>query len=638
MVVSSCKGTSLLSLCLLLPSLAWASVPAAPLDATASDDASGNIVSGNRVSNSIVAVGGGQPGATDDSDSDANDDDMPPVPRRVLSDASPDSVFKQPLVVIRVAFSDQSFQVSDAEVAARIFADKKSVKHYFFENSYSRFNIEPVAESQGEHANDGVIQVQLDTPHPDFGNRYGSANQSLVRTVLEHLRGVVSWASFDKNRDGVLEPNELGVLLMVAGYEKAYGGESAKHPNVWAHQSLLQNGKVDGVRISQYAMFGERHGNRLASIGIICHELGHLLLNLPDLYTVKGLSGGVGRWGLMGEGVWNSNSGQLGDSPSHLLAWSKQQVGFVKPKVLKDGRQLELARAAVKDDVISVPLDAYQHGERLLLEYRGQSGYDKGLSQSNVLVTHMNDVDHRKAPSMNTLSRSISFNGQNGSESKVVIEPLSQGQTAQVSVSVPNAITGGNVSVVNAQVNALWGDKLTANVVMLRLSLPESAQEIHGVDVFSASDVTAGVSVHSLDRGNPGEYLTGVESVVLKRGWNRISLPHVAVSTRDVALAMSFNSLVGQSPVAVVRSARPSGKTWVQDRDDQDRYRPADFDVPAKLLYANVSGAKSASPAVQHLGGQSSTSSQSDGHAQSSGAGAVFVLLLLLFVPWRRSL
>ncbi|MCK4538994.1 MAG: M6 family metalloprotease domain-containing protein [Candidatus Krumholzibacteria bacterium] len=61
----------------------------------------------------------------------------------------------------------------------------------------------------------------------------------------------------------------------------------------------------------------------LIEIGVFCHEFGHFL-GLPDLYDTYGRSG-IGHWGLMGTGNWNSP-----ESPSHLCGWSRHQLGWVE--------------------------------------------------------------------------------------------------------------------------------------------------------------------------------------------------------------------------------------------------------------------------------------------------------------------
>jgi len=60
-------------------------------------------------------------------------------------------------------------------------------------------------------------------------------------------------------------------------------------------------------------------------IGVYCHELGHML-GLPDLYDRDGGSNGIGHWGIMGAGVWNTP-----ERPAHFDAWCRVELGWVLP-------------------------------------------------------------------------------------------------------------------------------------------------------------------------------------------------------------------------------------------------------------------------------------------------------------------
>ncbi|MCK4773481.1 MAG: immune inhibitor A, partial [Candidatus Krumholzibacteria bacterium] len=64
-------------------------------------------------------------------------------------------------------------------------------------------------------------------------------------------------------------------------------------------------------------------GSTIIDIGVFCHEFGHAF-GLPDLYDTNGGSAGVGHWGLMGSGSWNTVT-----QPSHMSAWAKNELGWV---------------------------------------------------------------------------------------------------------------------------------------------------------------------------------------------------------------------------------------------------------------------------------------------------------------------
>ena len=92
--------------------------------------------------------------------------------------------YEQPLVVVRVAFSDHGFEYSDAEISSRIFGSSDSVSSYFFEGSGQQFRIVPASESDGA-SGDGIIRTTLSSAHPDFGSSYGTQSRNLVTSALQ---------------------------------------------------------------------------------------------------------------------------------------------------------------------------------------------------------------------------------------------------------------------------------------------------------------------------------------------------------------------------------------------------------------------------------------------------------------------
>jgi M6 family metalloprotease-like protein len=60
-------------------------------------------------------------------------------------------------------------------------------------------------------------------------------------------------------------------------------------------------------------------------IGVFCHELGHMF-GLPDLYDRDGGTNGIGDWGIMGAGEWNTP-----ERPAHFDPWCRMELGWVSP-------------------------------------------------------------------------------------------------------------------------------------------------------------------------------------------------------------------------------------------------------------------------------------------------------------------
>ena len=181
--------------------------------------------------------------------------------------------------------------------------------------SSDQLDLTPATEISGT-ANDEVIGwVTLDMNHPNYGGDIDKRALDVTARAIEAAYLFIDYASYDADGDRVLEPAELHLTVIVAGYEAAYGGSSACAPNVWGHRSAIKTGApvVDGTTVGSrgYTQFGESHcfttsptKAHQATIGIMAHEFGHDL-GWPDLYDVGGPAEGVGE-------VQPDGLGQLG--------------------------------------------------------------------------------------------------------------------------------------------------------------------------------------------------------------------------------------------------------------------------------------------------------------------------------------
>jgi M6 family metalloprotease-like protein len=255
--------------------------------------------------------------------------------------ANPNSGTQRSLVIL-VQFPDQaSLGSTPAQWNSKFFGATNSVQDYYDEVSHGQLNIAPATESHGT-ANDGVVGwLTMSTNHPNTAGNTGTANRTLARDAVIAADPSVNYASYDSNGDGFLSSRELHVTVIVAGQEAA--GWSHLGKSAWGHAWSLfgtERPTVDGVVFGDsghgggYTQFGEWHGDHMATIGIMAHEMGHDLY-LPDLYDTDLSSEGVGNWSVMGTGVWLAVSGaHQGSTPAHLDAWSKSYEGWLTPQRL----------------------------------------------------------------------------------------------------------------------------------------------------------------------------------------------------------------------------------------------------------------------------------------------------------------
>jgi len=128
--------------------------------------------------------------------------------------------------------------------------------------------------------------------------------------------------------------------------------------------------------------------NQLISIGVFCHEFGHVL-GLPDLYDTRSdpaASEGIGEWDLMGSGNYCHRVGEaLSTSPAHMSAWCKQRLGWVTPQQpLTDTAAATLAPVETGGAVYRLWTDGMDTGEYFLIENRQPVGFDAGLVRRSI--------------------------------------------------------------------------------------------------------------------------------------------------------------------------------------------------------------------------------------------------------------
>ena len=316
--------------------------------------------------------------------------DTVPVADLAVAPAVPAAL---PLLVILLEYDNQTLLSDDATWAQKIFGESESeLNSYYKEISNDQFRFTPVSESYNT-ADDGIVKVHLSRNHPDTDIDSPLFYTKLAQDIGDAITAVdpyVDFSNYDNNADGALQSSELTVIFVIAGYEDAYAGGHVTN-GIWAHQNALQSSDaptLDGVSLfdtskgGKFALFGERHkdsdGEHDATVGIIAHELGHAVFDLPDLYDVTESSAGIGIFGLMGSGTWTrKNTTEFyGDTPTHMSAWSKSFIGWVTPREYANTSAVLYETASSSYNVIKIPISANHY---YLLENRNDSGYDRGL-------------------------------------------------------------------------------------------------------------------------------------------------------------------------------------------------------------------------------------------------------------------
>ena len=207
---------------------------------------------------------------------------------------------------------------------------------------------------------------------------YPNNSQKLVEDAIEAADETVDFSSYDNDENGTVD----FLLVVHTGTGAEFSGAEGA---IWSHMWSISSQVRDGVQLRKYSMQPEYwlEANDM-TIGVYCHELGHLIFGLPDLYAINNTSYGIGYWGLMGGGSWNDEMAVFGNNeisgyggaPAELTAWSKLKIGWYEPLVVQDD---------YKGTLNIEPRQIYQHvnpnnsNQYMLYEYKENNIYNQWL-------------------------------------------------------------------------------------------------------------------------------------------------------------------------------------------------------------------------------------------------------------------
>jgi immune inhibitor A len=171
--------------------------------------------------------------------------------------------------------------------------------------------------------------------------------------INAYLAGFDVWDRYDYNGNGNFDEPD-GYIDTFQSVHAGLGEEEGGAPEtIWSHSWYahyeLQGitgpsfNKLGGIQIGnsnywvgKYTIQPEDGG-----VGVFTHEYGHDL-GLPDLYDYYG-ENGTGFWTLMSSGSWvDEGKDTIGNKPSHMGAWEKYQLGWLKYQVARAGQKTDL--------------------------------------------------------------------------------------------------------------------------------------------------------------------------------------------------------------------------------------------------------------------------------------------------------
>jgi immune inhibitor A len=268
----------------------------------------------------------------------------------------------------------------------------------------------------------------------DTGEKLSLLNEALDRYLDKH--GKDSLKGYD------------GIFFLYAGGRV----QTTRGGLYWPHRANV-NHKTLG-RLPYFIV--QEGGNRMTDISVFCHEFGHML-GLPDLYARPELPGSEGAW------VWCAMSNQQPNGkPQHFCAWSKEMLGWVKPKVIDPRIPQKIVLAPVEDDptqCIKVVVRT-DNSEYFLLENRARKGFDESLPAGGLLIWRV--VNNRPV-----LEESHGVEGAAGPRSFLDEVPYpSKANNAFTPYTTPSSKSqlGGGLPVYITNIRRLPGDRISFQI------------------------------------------------------------------------------------------------------------------------------------------------------------------------------
>lgn len=201
--------------------------------------------------------------------------------------------------------------------------------------------------------------------------------QKLVEDVLDLANSQVNFDPYDNLGEGKVQ----ALIIIAAG---SGGEQTGNRADIWSHKWEINPRTVDSKRVEKYFMAPED-----GRVGVMAHELGHLLMSWPDLYDTDYTSRGTGNWDLMAGGSWNN----FGNTPAHPSAWCKLQAGWITPKIVtNEAQQVQIEPYHQKGDVYKLSVNGDPNSkEYFLLSNRKSRAFDSYLPGEGLIIEHVDD-------------------------------------------------------------------------------------------------------------------------------------------------------------------------------------------------------------------------------------------------------
>lgn len=308
--------------------------------------------------------------------------------------------YKIPVVLVQ--FKDKAFSVPGQPADIAAFYDKycngtRNGVNYTGAGSYGAVRDYFIAQSDSTlfWDFDVIGPVTLDRELAYYGQDMdGQIDVNISSFYKESLAKAKEmrpdWSVYDSNADGKVDM----VFFIYAGLGQANGGE----PHTIWPKEVHREMNIDGVTFAVSACCNELRpkkkngtivGTQTDGIGIMCHEMSHVL-GLPDFYNPSHQSFGMDYWSVMDYGYFAQN----GYAPGAYNGYERDFMGW--RRLVELDRPQTVHMASLEDGGVAYKIVNEQNPDEYYVLHNLQpKGWDASLSRlgHGLLVTH---VDYSK--------------------------------------------------------------------------------------------------------------------------------------------------------------------------------------------------------------------------------------------------
>ncbi|MBR1644092.1 MAG: M6 family metalloprotease domain-containing protein [Bacteroidales bacterium] len=288
-------------------------------------------------------------------------------------------------LVILFAYQDLAFTHSLLEfnqlfnqVNYSVGSSIGSVHDYYYDVSHGLFslNVDVVGPYTGDHNMAYYGTSSADATHGGY--------QAFAEEAVRKASQDVDFSNYDNDGDGYID----GLHIIFAGHgEEAGAGADA----IWSHKWNINRAPTyNNTVVNVYSCSPEcsgSSGTTMTAIGVICHELGHVL-GAPDYYDTDyesyGQYPGLGQWDIMSSGSWNNS----GYSPAHHNPYTKAYIyKWIQVDTLSEDCVVKMRSVAdTNSDVYRI--NTSTPDDFFLLENRQKKKWDRYTPGHGLLVYH----------------------------------------------------------------------------------------------------------------------------------------------------------------------------------------------------------------------------------------------------------